>query len=169
VFVAIGALVAVASRPDATSTYFEQPSSAGVSGTGKPGERLYAGLAQLEVRTGDSVELLAVDRLPTGTTTFVVRLRETDAALGVAHETFIDDPSAFRPLAGGTFGAVDGPLQVIALITANDRDILVSGPVLRFSVNGRPAEAERLLISVLICALGAHPEGPCGPPNPPKM
>jgi len=165
--VGVGALVALASQFGATSPYFEQPSSAGISGTGQPGERFYAGLVQVEVKAGDSIEFLAVDGLPTGSTTFVVRLRETDAALGVAPESLISEKGIYRPLAGSTFTANDGPLQVLALITAEDSDVLVSGPILRFSVNGGPARSERLLISVLICASGAHPEGPCGPPQPP--
>lgn len=165
---AVGAFALLSSRPAATSTYFEQPSSTGLSGTGKPGERFYVGLAQVESAPGDTIRLLGVDGLPTGATALVVRLKDTDAALGVVQESLIEHPEIFHPLGANPLTSADGPVQIVAVIAATDVDVQVSAPVLRFTVNDHQPEGERLLVSALICAAARHPEGPCQPPLPPE-
>lgn len=166
--VAVAAFASLGSRSAATSSYFEQPSSAWLSGTGKPGERFYVGLAQLQATPDDSVQLLAVEGLPTEATALVVRLKDADAAIGVIQEHLIEHPEVFHALGGSRFTAGDGPVQIVAVIAATNTDVQVTSPVLRFRVNDRQAEEERLPVSALICAVAQHPEGPCAPPEPPR-
>jgi hypothetical protein len=174
---AIGALCAVAAaaafialRPLSipSTGYFDQQSSTALSGLGSDEERFYVGLAQLEVKPGDSVQLTGLDGLPSTATPVFARLSETSAAIGVLQEKLMDHIEAYKPLAGATLTARDGPFQVLAVLPAASTDVVLSGLLLRFSVNGQPVESERLLVNVLICSRQIHADGQCAPPNPPK-
>src|SRR4051794_34222588 len=96
----VGAFILLRPTSVPTSTYFEQPSSAGLSGLGAIGERFYVGLIQLDVPATDTVRFLGVDGLPASADSLIVRLRDTDAAIGVLQESAMDHIDAYKPLAG---------------------------------------------------------------------
>lgn len=150
-----------------SSGYFDQPSSVALSGLGSNGERFYVGLAQLEVRQGDRVQLIALDGVPPTAEPVVARLRDTSSAIGVLQADQMDHLDAYKSLRGATMTAEDGPFQVLVVIAASGVDLSLSGPVLRFSINDGDAQAQRLLVNVLLCAHEAHPDTQCPTPEPP--
>ncbi len=154
-------------QPPSHSTYFPQDSSAAQSISAASGLKVYAGIANLDIAPGDVVLFQSIETSTPGVRGLVGRLRETNAAIGMARESDLTDSdlAPYHDL-GGTFSAGDGAIGILIEFTMPTGQVDITTPVLVFSVNGGPAQREPMLMNLRACPASIDE---CPGPEPPAL
>jgi hypothetical protein len=151
-----------------SESYFAPINGIDIGGPGRPGVQSLLGIADIRARGGDTVELVSATALGASAadvSSYVLRLSETHGGIGgIQGDTFGDGLSfaAYaKPLAGFTFSAADGEIEIVLRLTSRQPGhVAFSSVDLTFRVNGGTERVQRLPTAGTIC-FGNPPPSSC--------